>query len=285
MKGRFSVVALIALVLGAADRSTLAVGSTAQSTDARYGKFIWNDLVTTDLTACRQFYGSLLGWSFQQKTRDGRTYLVAEIGGTPVAGLLDVRDLKDANSQWVSFMSVPDVDAAAEQVRAAGGRILVQPRPIKVGGRAAVVVDPQGAPLGLARLTGGDPADVTDFPSGRFFWTEYLARDGNQALDFYKRLAGYEATTTETSQGMQYFVLRRDRPRAGLFQIPADVGGVRPNWLPYVRVDDPSALAQKAQALGGRVVLEPSQERRHGTLAIVADPSGAALALQKWPIS
>jgi predicted enzyme related to lactoylglutathione lyase len=70
-----------------------------------------------------------------------------------------------------------------------------------------------------------------------------------------------------------------------MFQIPADVGEVRPNWLPYVRVDDPSALARKAQALGGRVLLEPSPERRHGTLAIVADPSGAALALQKWPIS
>jgi predicted enzyme related to lactoylglutathione lyase len=285
MKMRFGFVVFLALVLGTAGRSTVVAGGQAKSADHHYGKFIWNDLVTTDLATCRQFYGSLLGWTFQQEQRQGRTYLIARLGSAPVAGLLDVRDLKDANSQWVSYMSVPDVDSVAEQVRAAGGRVLVQPRQVKVGGRAAIVADPQGAPLGLARLTAGDPGDPPEPLTGRFFWAEFLAKDGPQALDFYKRLVGYEASQTDASQNIEYFVLRHGRPRAGLFQLPASAANVRPNWLPYVRVDDPAALAQKAQTLGGRVILAPSPERRHGTLAIVADPSGAALALQKLPIS
>ena len=47
---------------------------------------------------------------------------------------------------------------------------------------------------------------------------------------------------------------------------------------------DAAAAAKKAEALGGRILLAPKPEVRNGTLAIVTDPSGAALALQKWPI-
>jgi hypothetical protein len=48
-------------------------------------------------------------------------------------------------------------------------------------------------------------------------------------------------------------------------------------------VADPAAAAARAESLGGRILLAPSPEVREGTIAIVADPSGAILALQKWP--
>ena len=65
---------------------------------------------------------------------------------------------------------------------------------------------------------------------------------------------------------------------------PPGSEGVQPNWLPYVRVEDPSALAAKVVSLGGRVAIAPRPDIRNGTLAIVIDPRGAALALQKWPL-
>jgi predicted enzyme related to lactoylglutathione lyase len=142
----------------------------------------------------------MFGWTYREQTREGRPYLIAELDGKPVAGLLDVHDLKDADPQWVSFVSVPDVDAVAEQVRAAGGKVLVAPRAVKVGGRAAVVSDPQGAALGLARLTSGDPADPAEPLVGRFFWAEYLAKDGPQALEFYKKLLGYDAAESDAGE-------------------------------------------------------------------------------------
>jgi hypothetical protein len=49
-------------------------------------------------------------------------------------------------------------------------------------------------------------------------------------------------------------------------------------------VEDPAAFAAKALSLGGKVVIEPRADVRKGTLAIVNDPTGAALALQKWPL-
>jgi predicted enzyme related to lactoylglutathione lyase len=65
---------------------------------------------------------------------------------------------------------------------------------------------------------------------------------------------------------------------------PAATSQVKPNWLPYILVNDPPALAAKVAGLGGRVLLEPSAERRNHTLAIVADPTGGVVALQKFPM-
>jgi predicted enzyme related to lactoylglutathione lyase len=115
---------------------------------------------------------------------------------------------------------------------------------------------------------------------------EYIADDADAALEFYRDLSGYESTVQKGEAGVDYHVLRRDgRSRAGLFEVPKDAdANVDPNWLPYVRVDDPAALAGRVEGLGGRVILAPKAGIRGGTLAIVADPTGGALALQKWPL-
>jgi len=42
--------------------------------------------------------------------------------------------------------------------------------------------------------------------------------------------------------------------------------------------------AARAAQLGGRVLLAPRSDLRDGTLALIADPTGAVLALQKWPL-
>jgi predicted enzyme related to lactoylglutathione lyase len=59
---------------------------------------------------------------------------------------------------------------------------------------------------------------------------------------------------------------------------------VEPNWLPYVRVEDPAAMAARVASLGGRVLIPPSSGIRGGTLAVILDPTGGAMALQKWPL-
>jgi hypothetical protein len=117
-----------------------------------------------------------------------------------------------------------------------------------------------------------------------FFWMEHLARDAGAALVFYKTLAGFGSSVRALPNGGEYHVLETDRPRAGLFQIPADATMVDPNWLPHVRVEDPAALAAKAASLGGTVLLAPRPDLRGGTVAVVADPTGGAFALQKWPL-
>ncbi len=281
-----SVLATVALAACASGAATSPPATTAGAT-VQPGAIVWRDLVTEDAAASRRFYGQLLGWEFEDTQRMGRPYALAKLGGDYVAGVVQITGQTPGQpeSQWLSYLSVADVDQAVGQVERAGGKVILAPVSIERTGRAAVVADPQGAPIGLVRLAAGDPPSPDVPLAGRFFWSEYLASDAPKALEFYRGLAGYADEVTEERSGITYHVLRAGRPRAGLFAIPSTVTAVKPNWLPYILVADPAAMAARAAQLGGQILLAPNPNARAGTLAIVADPTGAAVALQKWPIN
>ena len=268
-------------VIAAAFAAALAQGSAHAAAPVDSGRFVWHDLLTKDIGAAKRFYGELFGWHFEDTSRGDRPYVLARSGSTMVAGIVDVSANTTTAPQWLSYMSVADLDRSVAQVQADGGKVLVEARNFPTA-RAAVVADPQGAPLGLAQVHQTIPDPTSPAPS-QFFWDEYLARDAAKALDFYTRLAGYTSAISDSRLGVEYRVLRTTRARAGLFQLPATTTGVEPNWLPYVLVNDPAALAARVEALGGRIILPAAPERRNGTLVVIADPGGAPLALQKFP--
>jgi predicted enzyme related to lactoylglutathione lyase len=285
---RRTFAALLVVALG------LAAGCTNPPTAAPFkgaelsatpllGKFVWRDLVSENPDAVKPFYAALFGWEFEEGRALGAPYTLVKSGGQFIAGISKTRRLQPEQpvSQWLSFMSVADVDRAVEQTRTAGGSVVAGPMDLPNIGRGAVVLDPDGAPLGLLRSNIGDPAD-TDAPAmNRFLWTEHLSRDPQASADFYASLAGFEVRKIDFG-GKPYWVLLKGRERAGLLRNPISVD--RPVWLAYVRVADPAASAARAAQLGGRVLLAPRADLRNGTLALIADPTGAVLALQKWPL-
>lgn len=248
-----------------------------------YGKFVWRDLLTEDPAAAKHFYAGLLGWQYEEKTAFGKPYTLIKSDGQYIGGIMKVKRPQPDQpvSQWLGYVSVPDVDRAVAQTKAAGGRVVDGPTDIGQVGRGAVVIDPQGAPIGFLRSSFGDPADMAQPRVSHFLWTEYLARDPQGVVSFYSMLLGYEIAE-ENEGGEPYYVLKRGRDRAGVLQNP--VKNADPIWLSYVMVANPASAAAKAAQLGGRVLLAPRKDVRNGTLAIIADPSGAVLALQKWPI-
>ena len=271
-----AVVLAVAFALAGVPAPLVAADTTES------GRFVWHDLMTRDVNASKQFYGALFGWRFEDTRRGDRPYVLARAGSEAVAGFVDVTAIPDAGSQWISFMSVDDVDKSVALVQSEGGKVLVAPRDVPSVARAAVVADPQGAPLGLAQLRRAVP-DPAQPKLGHVFWQEYLARDAALALTFYKRLAGYDSNVTDARLGIEYHVLQKTRGRAGLFQLAATTKDVEPNWLPYVLVSDPAGLAGRVAGLGGRVLVPAAPELRNGSLVVIADPGGAPLALQKYP--
>jgi hypothetical protein len=280
------LIALAAAAAAVAFGGGLAAPTPAAAAPAAApgGRFVWHDLVTRDAAACRAFYGALLGWEFSQTTREGHPYFLARSGGAFVGGIVPLEGQGSSPAAWLSYLAVPDLDKAVAFVGSAGGKVLAAPRAVGAYGRVAVVSDPQGAPIGLAGVSVDLPGEPATPPVHHFFWMEHLARDAGAALAFYKTLAGFDSSVRTLPSGGEYHVLETDRPRAGLFQIPADATMIDPNWLPHVRVEDPAALAAKAESLGGKVLLAPRPELRGGTVAVVADPTGGAIALQKWPL-
>ena len=53
-------------------------------------------------------------------------------------------------------------------------------------------------------------------------------------------------------------------------------------WEPLT-LTDPAVAAAKAESLGGKILLPVSPQVREGTMAVIQDPTGAVLVLQKVP--
>jgi len=285
MIGRSVILAALAAGLVQLACSSGGSAPAGQRVASDPGKFVWHDLTTGDVEAAKKFYTALFGWDYLNTTVLGRPYTVARLGTKAVAGLHAPNPERAGNtpSHWLSYMSVADVDASVTKAKGEGGAVLAGPVEIGSIGRAAVLRDPQGAPFGLVHLSAGDPADPASPVLGTFFWNEYLTHDLDATLAFYNGLVPYEVTASKSESGAGYVVLKTSRARAGVFRVSDSEKNVPPNWLPYVLVTNPSALASKVAGLGGKVLLEPRPEFRKGSLAVVADPTGAVVALQKYP--
>jgi predicted enzyme related to lactoylglutathione lyase len=70
-------------------------------------------------------------------------------------------------------------------------------------------------------------------------------------------------------------------PAAALYEMTPDLRAQRiaPHWASLVAVDDADRAAERAAALGGRVVNAPFDVFGLGRLAILQDPTGAMLSL------
>jgi predicted enzyme related to lactoylglutathione lyase len=244
------------------------------------GKFVWHNLITGDGEAARRFYATLFDWEFD--VRDDGRYSVISYRGRNLGGILDVS--KDGNvpkaGHWLSAMSVPDLDASLAAVKKAGGKQLEAPIEVTGIGRVVTVEDSDGAVLHLLSSSRGDPPDVEPAVH-TWLWHELLANHADRAKAFYEAAFGYRAEPLKQNPRTDYRVLwSAGQPRGGILQNPFEKK--RSAWIPYVRVDDPAAYAERVPELGGRVVFAPRPDVRNGTLALILDPSGAPVALQKW---
>ena len=254
---------------------------TAQSgaaTRVAPGTFVWHDLVTDNPAAAKAFYGGLFGWTFEPGKGVEPNYTIIRHLGVPVGGI--VVPAQPTSPQWLSYVVVADVDRAVQEFTSAGGKTFRGPLNARSDLRVAAVADAQGAAVGLASRGPIDGISDTLPDVNRWLWMDYVARDDAPALDFYTRVFGY-ASRPEQKDTVTYYQLSSGRPRAGLFKTPWP--RETSLWLPYVRVADPEAAAKRAQELGGLIVQAPAPRVRNGSLAIVLDPGGAPIALQKYP--
>ena len=250
------------------------------------GRFVWHELVTTDVVAATRFYSGLFGWSVGESPMPGGgTYRMFSQGDVPVAGAMTAPP--GVPSFWLVYVGVEDVDASAKRIAELGGRVLVPPTTVPDMLRFACAADPQGAAFGLLKgFGGGSDQPQYDGPSrpGTFVWDELHTKDMAAAKKFYGTLFGWTGKAGEGE--MEYWHWKNAEKEIGGMTTQMGAPNVPPHWLAYAAVSDVDGVTKKVETLGGKVLM-PAMEipkvgkfsvvRRSDRRGVLALPLGAGL--------
>ena len=113
----------------------------------------WNELLTRDIAAAREFYGRLFGWEFVDYTESDSKYYVVSHHGEESCGLMQMDERwGEMPPSWTVYFAVKGVDLMVDYVRQLGGFVLTRPYDIPEG-RLAMVTDSQGGLFDVVEMT------------------------------------------------------------------------------------------------------------------------------------
>ncbi len=264
---------------GCASNKIIAPPISETATDIHYsGKFVWFDLFTTNITAASNFYHALFGWNFKNTSEANPDVKTVFQHGKPIANMI-YREDKSKSSQWLSYMSVPDIDCAIATTQNNNGSVYKKAKEFPDRGKVAIILDPQKAAVALLTSSSGDPQDDIFIPN-RWLGCELWTTDVDMAVSFYQKIAGYEVNLVDVHEKVQYRMLSKDdKRRAGVVSIPWS--DITPEWIPYITVEDVRKTTVKAQELGGKILISPDMSVKEGQIAIISDPTGAVFGIQQ----
>jgi predicted enzyme related to lactoylglutathione lyase len=251
-------------------------------TASNVGRFVWHELHTSDRVKAAKFYGTLMKWETKEVPMGpGDPYTLCLINGKDHAGITKSMAPANVPPHWLPYLAVEDVDKSAAKVTELGGKILMQPMDIPNVGRFAAVTDPQGAAFAIYKGAKDYPEETATPPVGAFCWEELATSDPDAAVKFYTSLFGYTTESKDMGPMGTYHILKRgDRQTAGVMKLQP---GAPPHshWLEYVHMTDVDGTVRNAKEMGATLVFGPQDIPSIGRFAILADPTGAAIAVFK----
>jgi predicted enzyme related to lactoylglutathione lyase len=119
------------------------------------GDASWHELNTTDAEAGLKFYSELFGWRESMAMDMGPMGKYHMFGRTPdpagmMGGIMNKpKEMAEVPPHWAVYFRVPDINAAAERIKANGGTILNGPMEVPGDDWIVNAMDPQGATFAL----------------------------------------------------------------------------------------------------------------------------------------
>lgn len=237
------------------------------------GTFLGADLITENAEAASRFYAGLFPWDVE-KVEDGG-YAVHHKGRL-IASISQIDGSKDVDhSFWLVGLAVNDLK---QTMRAAGknsAKVYEKNRKVRDLGRFSVIGDAENAEVMFIQ-SGKTPVGGTTGP-GAWVWAELWTNDIEKAVTFYSSVIGVGHDTTDRGGRPYHYFASQGEPRVGIIKIPDELERVEPGWAPYVGIEDISATLAKVKGLGGRVIFGQTEHPSAGSVALIMDPSGAAL--------
>jgi predicted enzyme related to lactoylglutathione lyase len=266
----------------------------------------WVDTTQPDPGVAVAFYGGLFGWEFEDVMPPGSAgrYFIARLRGGDVAAVGSQPQGQPSTAAWNTYIWVQSADEVVSKVTAAGGRVVMEPFDVLDAGRTAVFTDSEGAAFCVWEAGQHKGARIVNEP-GSLNFNSLNTRDPEGAKSFYGSVFGWE--TLAVGGGVEMwrlagygdFLAQRDpelRERqaasgaapegfadvvATLNPIAEDQPDTSAHWGVTFAVDDADATAQKATALGGRVLVAPF-DAPWVRMTVISDPHGATFTASKF---
>jgi predicted enzyme related to lactoylglutathione lyase len=243
----------------------------------------WVELSSPDTDSSAAFYCDVIGWSTTQAgPPETGGYRMFQQGGQNVGGLM--RHMQDGQpTAWSTYVSVADADETAEQVKAAGGSVVLEPMDVMDIGRMAFFADPTGAVFGVWEPKSFAGADLVNEP-GSLCWNEVLTPDAEANKAFYPAVFGWTAGRPSFAGAPESYTVweLEGKPVGGMMQMTDEVVSpdVPPHWSVCFAVTDCDATVAKARELGASVTVEPV-DMPIGRFAGLIDPQGASFTVMQ----
>jgi predicted enzyme related to lactoylglutathione lyase len=224
---------------------------------------------------------------------EARAFYTAVLGRSDldIVQLHEQSVARGARPHWLGLLDVGDVERAAAAF-AERGAIPLGPKWVNPQGlEAAVMRDPGGAVVALAKPPAAHSADrraaTASSSSPDIVWYELNTVDVGRAKANYAELFGWEfaqPVDLENLGVVHPFAWGPGGAPVGSMCDIAGRPGVHPHWLFHLRA--PSlAIALDAVRASGGTALDPLVLPNGDSLAICDDPQGAAFAVRDRPAS
>jgi predicted enzyme related to lactoylglutathione lyase len=114
---------------------------------------------------------------------------------------------------------------------------------------------------------------------GTFAWNELASTDIEKARAFYAETLGWAFQEFPLPSGSYWVAMAGDKVVAGLggMETASLPGETSSHWFSFIEVDDVDARVEKAVALGATVLDPPTDVPNVGRVAVLRDPTGAAI--------
>jgi uncharacterized protein len=266
----------------------------------------WADTTQPDADAAARFYGGIFGWEFEDKMPEGSgaKYLEATIGGRAAAAISSgAPGATPETAKWNTYVWVDSADDTAEKVREAGGTVTAEPFDVMGAGRMASFTDPEGAAFSAWQPYEHRGAEVVNEHGGVNF-NDLNTKDPEAAAEFYGSvfgwrlldlgggmlmfaLPGYGDFLDEINPGTKAGQSEMGAPEgfvdvvASIMPIGEDRAAVPPHWSITFAVDEADPVAEKAEELGGTIVMPPT-DLPWVRATVITDPHGATFTASKF---
>ncbi|PSJ27112.1 VOC family protein [Streptosporangium nondiastaticum] len=248
------------------------------------GSVVWFEVDTTDPQAVKDFYGSLLGWTFQTvPTPDGRTYTLISADGAPLPMGGFWEPAPGVGEGFVLAVRSADVDADIARLKDHGADVVSAAGPAADGGRSARLTDPRGTHFSIwqsptqppAADAQPDAAPGAPVP-GSLGWFEIGTADIETSKTFYANAFGWTYIHDTGVASRTYFaaVTPGDTMGSGGLADTGTSDGARDYAAPQFLTPDVPAAVARATQLGATVESGPETTAYGLTHARLTDPRG-----------